>query len=203
VRITALLLQTYVGVALALALHGNDSASFSFVYAPAAGIAALFALCQFHWCRKTPPPAESKAYSRFDQEDRSAVLLFLVALINGFLMLRVLLYLGLSSSPGDITNAFACIQSILINAAAAGLMLLAFLRRNKEIRNVAIMVTLIGGGNVFLSDLFSTRGFPLVASVFSFGLAVALESVILSRWQRLPAVTAKEKEVPTEGHLPM
>jgi hypothetical protein len=183
VRVTALLLQLYVGIALTMALHGHDSA-VSFGYAPAAGIAALCALFQFHWCRKTPPPEESQVYSHFDKEDRSAVLLFMVSLVNGFLMLRVLLFLALAASAGDMTNAFACSQSVLINVSAAGLMLFAFFRRNKEIRNVAILVTLIGGGNVFLSDLFATRGFPLVASVFSFGLAVALESVILSRWQR-------------------
>ncbi len=185
VRVTALLLQLYVGIALGLALHGHDSAGFSFAYAPATGMAALCALLQFHWCRKTAPPKESQIYSPFDKEDRSAVLLFMVALINGFLMLRVLLFLALTASPGDVANAFACIQSVVINASAAGLMLFAFFRRNKEIRSVALLVILIGGGNVFLSDLFATRGFPLVASVFSFGLAVALDSVILSRWQRL------------------
>jgi hypothetical protein len=73
---------------------------------------------------------------------------------------------------------------VLINAAAAGIMLFAFFRRNKEIRNVAILVTVVGGIKVFLYDLFGSHGVPLVISVFTFGLAAAVESLALGRWQR-------------------
>jgi hypothetical protein len=43
---------------------------------------------------------------------------------------------------------------------------------------------LIGGGKVLFGDMISTRGLPLVISVFSFGLAAAIESLLLGRWPR-------------------
>ena len=70
------------------------------------------------------------------------------------------------------------------NASAAGIMIFAYFRRNKEVRNVAIMVTLIGAVKVFIYDLLGAHGVPLVASVFTFGLAAAIESVALGRWQK-------------------
>ena len=50
---------------------------------------------------------------------------------------------------------------------------------------MAILVTVIGAVNVFLYDLIRAHGMPLVISVLSFGLATAVESVILGRWQHL------------------
>jgi hypothetical protein len=195
VRATSYLLQIYVGAALAFFLFRDAPGAMSIINAAAAGLAALLALNQFRWCRQQAPPEESLVFSRFDREDRTAIFLLLFALTNGFFMLRVLLYKGLAVYPGDFANAFACSQSIIINSAAAGLMLFAFIRRNKEVRNIAILVTIIGGGRVFLFDLFSTQGFPLVISVFTFGVVVAVQSVILSKWQRLPG--EKPKEVAT------
>ena len=78
-------------------------------------------------------------------------------------------------------------QTVIVNFAAAGLLLYSFGRRDKELRNVAIFVAIVGAGRVFLLDLFGLRGVPLVASVFSFGLGIMLISVALSRWQKLEA----------------
>jgi hypothetical protein len=63
-------------------------------------------------------------------------------------------------------------------------MLFAYFRHNKEVRNVAILITLVGAVKVFLYDLLGAHGIPLVASVFTFGLAAAIESVALGRWQK-------------------
>ena len=73
---------------------------------------------------------------------------------------------------------------MLINTAAAILMLIALSRRDREVRNVAILVTVIGGLKVFLSDLLGRHGIPLTASVLTFGVAAAVESVALGRWAR-------------------
>jgi uncharacterized membrane protein len=89
--------------------------------------------------------------------------------------------------PGNVSNSFRCAQSIIINLAAAGLMLAAIYLRNREIRNVSILVTLIGAVKVFLYDLLLTHGMPLVLSIFTFGLVAALESIALGRWQREPS----------------
>ncbi|MHC4919582.1 MAG: hypothetical protein ACYTKC_08290 [Planctomycetota bacterium] len=40
---------------------------------------------------------------------------------------------------------------------------------------------------MFTSDLFTAHGVPLVLSVFSFGMAAAVGSVVLGRWQRSTA----------------
>jgi uncharacterized membrane protein len=112
-------------------------------------------------------------------------LLLLAALISVFFALRIGIYHAMPLIPGEAQNSFRCAQSVLINFAAAGLMLLAFMRRNKELRNIAILVTLVGAIKVSFYDLLgNAHGVPLVLSVFSFGLAAALESVALGRWQR-------------------
>ena len=75
-------------------------------------------------------------------------------------MLRAAVYQVLILMPGDMGNSFRCAQSILINCAAAGLMLFAVRRRNREIRNVAVLVTMIGAIKVFLYDMLQTHGVP-------------------------------------------
>jgi hypothetical protein len=79
-------------------------------------------------------------------------------------------------------------------------MCFAFARRDKQVRNVAILITLIGAGKVFLLDLFSMRGVPIVASLLSFGVTAFLESFALSRWQRIDALrVSKFPHEPDEG----
>ena len=84
-------------------------------------------------------------------------------------------------------DAFRCGQSVLINTAAIALILFAYLRRNKELRNTAILVTVVGAIKVFLYDLLGAHGLPLVFSIFSFGTAAAIESIALGKWQKEPA----------------
>jgi hypothetical protein len=127
----------------------------------------------------------SKLFGRFDRTDRSAILLLLAGLVCSFYMIKVGLYHALGTLPADSQkDAFRCAQSVIINSAAIGLILFAYLRQNREIRNVAILVTVVGGIKVFLYDLLGTHGLPLVFSVFSFGLAAAIESLALGKWTR-------------------
>ena len=93
--------------------------------------------------------------------------------------------LAMLLAPADLLNAFRCSQSAIINISAVMLMFAALLHGNKEVRNVAILVTVVGAIRVFLFDLIGTHGVPLVISVLSFGLATAIESVMLGRWQHL------------------
>jgi len=185
IRATSYLVQLYAVLGLAINLQVDKTAAADVVNAIPAGLLALVALYQYQWCREWAPPDPS-VFSRYDHKDRSAVTLLLCALASGFFMLRiaVLQTLTLSATPAEVANAFGCSQSILINASAGGIMIFAYFRRNKEVRNVAILVTLIGALKVFLYDLLSSHGVPLVASVFTFGLAAAIESVALGRWQK-------------------
>ena len=185
IRATSYLVQLYVTLALAAVLQTDKAAGGDFVNTLPAGLLAVITLYQYQWCREWAPPSPS-VFSRFDPGDRSAVALLLCSLAGGYFAARiaVLQALTLYAPPAEVANAFGCGQSILINGSAAGIMLFAYFRRNKEVRNVAILVTLIGAVKVFLYDLLGAHGVPLVASVFTFGLAAAVESVALGRWQK-------------------
>ena len=114
-------------------------------------------------------------------------MLLLAGLISGFFMVRIALFQIIAMLPAEMhRDAFRSSQSVLINTAAIALILFAFLKQNKEIRNVAILVMVLGGIKVFLYDLMGIHGLPLVFSVLSFGLAAAAESIALGKWQKKP-----------------
>jgi hypothetical protein len=189
-RVTSYLLQLYACGALALLLRMTETTTPSIVGAVASGALAGIAFWHYLWARNQPPPAESVFFDICDKEDRTAVSLLLASLAGGFFTLRVGIYqaLGQMGAGEDIVAAFASGQTVLINAAAAILMCYGFARRNKEVRNVAILVMLAGGGKVFFLDLLGLRGIPVVVSVLSFGVAASLESFALTRWQRIDAL---------------
>ena len=121
-------------------------------------------------------------------------MLLLAGLISGFYMIRIALFQAIVMLPTEMhRDAFRCSQSVVINCSAIALILFAFLRQNKEIRNVAILVMIVGGIKVFLYDLMGTHGLPLVLSVFSFGMAAAVVSVALGKWM-------KREEAPEKQH---
>lgn len=183
VRLTSYLLQAYATVALVFHAMGTAPGNAPLTEAVVAGILAAVALGHYLWCRRQPPPAVSQVFGRFDRHDVSAVFLFTGSLVNGFFLLRPLLFLSLPAFGDDPGSWFRCGQSLIINLAAIGLIFVASARRNREVRNVAILVMFVGGVKVFLYDFLAMKGMPLVLSVFSFGLAAALESIILGRWQ--------------------
>ena len=187
VRVTTYMFHIYCSIALVLSLQGDGPAAMDTVNSLPAGLLACIILYQYQWCRWWPPAHDSSLFARFDHNDRSAVLLLIAGLVSGFYMMRIGLFQTLQMIPGEMQrDTFRCGQSVLINVAAIALILFAYLRRNKEVRNVAILVTIIGAIKVFLYDLLGTHGLPLVVSVFSFGVAAAVESIALGKWQKLP-----------------
>lgn len=189
-RTISYLAQLYATAALALFLLRKSAVAVDFLTIIPAGLLAIIALSHYQLARRSAPPADSGFFAHFDRKDRSAVLLLLGALASGFYMLRIPVYYLLAMLPGDINLSYHCAQSIIINLAASGLILFAIRRHNREIRNVAILVTIVGAVNVFFYDLLRTHGIPLVLSVFTFGLAAALESISLGRWQKEPQKSA-------------
>jgi hypothetical protein len=185
-RFISYTVQLYASVVMAVYLQGNSAAAVDILTAIPAGLLAVASLFHYQLARHSAPPATSTFFTRLDRNDLSAVLLLLAALTSAFFMLRVFIYQILVMLPGNVNNSFRCAQSILINLAAAALMLFAMRRRNREIRNVAILVTLVGAAKVFLYDLIGGHGhgMPLVLSVFTFGLVAALASLVLGRWPR-------------------
>ncbi len=189
IRATSYLLQAYA--VLSLVPHLMDDGIAATTLAGAVPIAALAAsaLGHYRWCRRHPPPARSILFGTYDRQDLGGAVTLLAALAASFFLLRGIAGRILAGGP----EAFQCAQSIIINLAALGLGLYAFRARNREIRNVAILV-IAAGAVKSASDLLGTRGVPLVLSLFSFGLAAAIQSIILSRWQRSDPVAAGSPE---------
>ena len=187
VRGTTYLMNIYACVALVFALRGEGAGATDPINMLPAGLLAVISIYHYQWCRRWPVPLTSALFDAFDRNDRSAALLLLGGLASGFVMVRVGIFQALQFIPAEMQrDTFRCGQSVLINAAAITLILFAYLRRDKEIRNVAILVTLIGAIKVFMYDLLGTHGLPLVFSVFSFGVAAAVESLALGKWQKQP-----------------
>jgi hypothetical protein len=187
VRVATYLFQIYCCLALVFVCKGDGPAAMDAINILPAGLLACIILYQYLWCRWWPPSEDSLYFKRFDHHDRSAVLLLLSGLLCGFSTLRITLFQAMTLFPVAMhRDAFRCSLSVTINCAAIGLTLYAFLKHNKEIRNVAILVMVVGGIKVFLYDLMGTQGLPLVFSVFSFGMAAAVESIALSKWQKQP-----------------
>jgi hypothetical protein len=161
-----------------------------------AAVLGAVALCHYRWCRRNVPPTGSPLFGTYDRHDLSGVVTLLVALTSSFFLLRGIAWRFLGDGSGG-SYAFQCSQSIIINLSALGLGLYAFRARNREIRNVAILVIAVGALHS-TADLLGTKGVPLVLSVLSFGLAAATQSITLSRWQKsspaLPAVSRDPDE---------
>ena len=181
-RAISYVVQIYAAGALAVYLKSSGTSEFLTVIP--AGLLAVISLYHYQLARESTVPKNASFFTEFDRSDRTAVLLLLASLTSGFFMLRAGVYQILIMNQNNPANSFRCSQSVMINVAAAGLMLFASFRRNREIRNVAILVTIIGIVKVFLYDMLGTHGLPQVLSILSFGLAAALESVLLGRWPK-------------------
>ena len=191
VRVTSYILSVMVAGALfilLLPLPSGDLPSLTLISTLAIAVVSFL---HYRQARATSPPSPSMYFERVDRRDRGGLVPFLASLASSFLFLRAAAH-GLLSGPSfGGGNAFSGAQSIIINLGASVLFLKAYRGRSTEVRTVAILVTLIGALKVFISDLFSVQDVPLVLSVLSFGLAAALGSVVLGRWQRHDADRAE------------
>ena len=182
-RLSSYLLQFHATAYLMFLLLSRKNTELFAALAACLAITVL-AYLHYRWARNNPPATDVRFFERYDQHDYSAALLLLMALVSGFFMME-----GLTSSliGGEGAGRLATLtglQSIIINGAAAGLVVWGYLGRDAEKRNIAILVIIIGGLKVFFHDLVAAKGLPLVVSVLSFGVATAVLSVVMSRWQK-------------------
>lgn len=195
IRATSYLLQVYAVAGMALYFLANGIPASPLVGTVSCGALAAAALVHYRWCRRHVPPARSPLFGTYDKQDLSGAVTLLAALTGAFFLLRVIAWwIILPAGPGG-PEVFRCTQSIIINLAALGLGLYAFHTRNREIRNVAILV-IAAGAVASASDLLGAKGVPLVLSIFSFGLAAATQSITLSRWHRVPPIPGPESREP-------
>lgn len=193
-RLTSYLLQFYACSTLVLLLWTTDGTKPSLIGALSSGLLATIAFYHYYWARKNPPESGESAMHKLNKGDRGAGVLLIAALFSGFFTMRVGLYQTLDFLHTATLSAFGGAQSVLINVTAAVLLLLSLLRRNKELRNVAVVVTVIGAGKVFLMDMVQLKGMPLMFSVFTFGLVAALGSFVIGRWNKTGEVSANSEQ---------
>ncbi|RLB65462.1 MAG: hypothetical protein DRH08_07965 [Deltaproteobacteria bacterium] len=183
-RLTSYLLQLYACSALVVLLWTTDGTKPSVVGALSSGLLASIAFLHYFWARRHPPVGGDTIMDKLNKNDRGASVLLIASLISGFFTMRVGLYQVLDFLHVATQSAFGGAQSVLINVTAAVLLWLSLMRRNKELRNVAVVITVVGAGKVFMMDMVQLNGMPLMISVFTFGLVAALASFVLGRWNK-------------------
>jgi len=198
VRWSGYLLQVYSAVGLLSALYNEPQGKQLLLTVISTGVVALVGLYLFIWCRKRPVREGPRQFAGIDRKDRLAVLILFSGLLAGFFQARALLHWGLHQLPGNQLDAFICLQSVLINSAIAVFIVLAWRGKNREMRNIAVLVTLIAAAKVFMIDMLSAKGMPLVVSVLSFGLVASVESFVLTRWQKLEESDSSAGEEPVK-----
>jgi hypothetical protein len=197
-RLASYLLQFYACSSLVFLLWGTDGTKPSVVGALSSGLLAIIAFYHYFWARRHPLSSGAATIDKLNKNDRGAGVLLIAALFSGFFTLRVGLYQALDFLHMATHSAFGGAQSVLINVTAAVLLWLSLMRRNKELRNVAVVITVIGAGKVFLFDMVQLKGMSLMISVFTFGLVAALASLVLGRWNKAVSPAAKDSG-PEEG----
>jgi len=184
-RGVAYFVQVFAALGSAIAVLAAEDQAATLPAILAVFLVAVLAIGQFAWVRRSPPSVEGSIFTRFDPKDRGAVLILLSGMLAAYVGVRLVLALAVAGLSGEgRADVFSCAQSVFINLVVIALLLLAWRRSDRELRNVAILLTLVGIVKVFLFDLLEAHGVPLVVSVFSFGLAASLESVVLGRWKR-------------------
>ncbi len=195
-RMTSYLLQGYVSLILAIELAGGEIDSPILTLLLTA-ICATFAILHYRFARRHQPPAVSQAFTRFDKKDQAALLPLFAGLTNAFFTATAITYFILTQVyRGDLPTALTGAQSILINGGSILLIFFAASRHNKELRNTAILIMLLGGCKVFIMDMLQIKGSWLVFGIFSFGIAAAIESLVLARWKTEPQEQAEPAQAP-------
>ena len=171
---------TVLGITYGVFLPGTAAPVLSIFIA---GSLAVMSIFQYQWSRRNPISCSIGFFARFDPRDHSAVVLLFAALVNGFCMLQ-LVACNLLAASTEPVNALLGAQSVFINVGATGLMIFGLWKKDREILYTAVGVVVIGAFKALGYDLFKAHGIPLVSSVFSFGVAAAVGSVVLSRWSQ-------------------
>jgi hypothetical protein len=178
VRVTSYFLQAMVMGAAFILLLLDPGGGMPLATAAAMTAVSAFAFMHYMQLREFDPPEPSIYFGRIDKQDRARVLPFIASLAAAFFMLRAISFMLLS---GDM---FKASESVIINLGAALLFIASLKIKDEQVRNVAKLVTAVGASKVFMLDLLKIKGLPILLSVFSFGIAAALGSVILTKWNR-------------------
>jgi hypothetical protein len=185
IRLASYLLQ--VVACIAAIVSGSFGLGTNHLPLSLAVAGGLTILSGFHYriSRRSPLICSTGFFAKIDPKDKTAMVLLLVTLVNGFYALQLGAALALAGTGVDFEMTITGLQSVFLNGGAFLLVVLGLRWQNKEILAVALAVFIGGAGKVFGYDLFVTHGIPLMLSVFSFGAAAALGSVVLGRRQQI------------------
>jgi len=182
IRYISYLMQIYAASALIFALKETEMSTPSIIGATASTLMAAIALWHYYWCCENRPLPEMKVFKSFDSNDRSVIVVLFAALLSGFFTLRVGIYQGLAMVGFRSPDAFSSGQSVLIICASALLMYLSVKKMNREFRTIGILLMLVGACKVFLIDIMSIKGLPLMISLFTFGTVAIFNQVMNRSW---------------------
>jgi len=203
-RFTSYLLQGMVCLSVLLTLPSQTKEPGP--YALASFFLALMAVLQYVWCRRNKPAVQDSAYFAWlDRRDFGAVILLLSGMTGCFGLLRLALHQWLIGGTVVYDNAFSCGQTIIVNIGAIILMFIASRRRNLEVLIISMVLTFFAAIRVFIFDLFTAKGLPLVISVFSFGLVALSGYLAMKNWQGRAATAIPKSargKVPASSQLP-
>jgi hypothetical protein len=187
-RLVSYLLQVVVALSLAWTLLAGERAGAAHGLAALASLVlALSAFGHYRWCRSHAPAQGSLVFGFLGRGDRCAIALLTASLAGGFFLLRTAAYLLIGEGAPASRDIFLSAQSLIINLSGIVVFTLAARSRSRELRTLAILVTLVGAAKVLLYDLIAVHGLPRIASLLSFALLAAVASLVLGRWQRREA----------------
>jgi hypothetical protein len=182
-RLVSYLLQIFVALGLAGTLRGGGTAKPRPRRRGLPGARAV-GVCPLSRCRRHAPAPGSLVFQFLGGGDRCSIALLTSSLAGGFFLLRTAAYLLLGGGVTASRDAFLSAQSLIISVSGVVLFAMAARSHSRELRTVAVLVTLVGAAKVFLYDLIAVHGVSRLVSVFSFGLLAAVASVVLGRWHR-------------------
>jgi len=184
VRYISYFMQIYAAGALIFALKATEMSRPSIIGATASAMMAAIAIWHYYWCRENPPTAGMKVFKDFDKKDRGAFFVLIAALLSSFFTIRVGIFQGLALVGFRSSASFSSGQSVLIILSSALMMYLSVKKMSRELRIIAIVLILAGACKVFLSDIISMKGMPLMVSLFTFGSAMVFNQVMNRQWNK-------------------
>lgn len=170
-------------VCLAACVFGILATNAAFPVDQAILAAVLGGLCLAQYARTREPLPGSHVPS-FDAAALTAVVPLGAGLLYVFAIGRMLLFSAFTHFQWS-EDAFQAAQSILISVAALSTAVLGLLWMHKQLLAVSIGIALMCAAKVFAYDLARLHGVPVVLSMLSFGVSLALGPSLWRRWQRL------------------
>jgi len=184
-RVFAHLIQTYPAIFAGLWLWDREISGLSTTALVLVLLVFLVSSSHYLVSRKEPPEGlPPKALWEHDPKDLLALLPLSSSVFCALSISNLLCYPLLAPIVGGRDGLWISVQTGLLSSFTMALCFFGYLRRLREVRNLAILLGIVLVLKIVFIDLFQGRGLALVLSFFWLGMAALVQSVVLSRWQR-------------------